>query len=238
MTVHISLSNPLIEAFPGVNVIAFAVRDIDPKGIASIGAQTLAREANLFAAQFKTPERLMEEVPLQLWREVYRTMGLKSSSHRSSIEALGRRALRGAMPAIMPLVDLYNASSLASLSPLGGADLEKLGPNPHIQLRFAEADDTFEPLGGAADDFPMKSSVAVYALGKELVCWGFNCRDSARFALDPNTSAAMFVSESLTPAGRVASETGIEHLRQALSGCAVVGNTIRLDRMHAQDTVA
>ena len=63
----------------------------------------------------------------------------------SSIEALLRRALKGGPPVyINPLVDLYNAVSLAHTVPAGGFDLTDL--DDRQELRFPREGDTFQAL--------------------------------------------------------------------------------------------
>src|SRR5260370_21109692 len=67
---------------------------------------------------------LAEEPRVACWREAYRRFGASPKKSPSSIENLLRRVAKGeALRPINPLVDIYNALSLARPLPAGGAHL-------------------------------------------------------------------------------------------------------------------
>ncbi len=59
---------------------------------------------------------------LAAWQEAYRSFGAKPQRTPSSVEALGQRAVKGGLPRVNWLVDLYNAISVAHGLPVGGED--------------------------------------------------------------------------------------------------------------------
>lgn len=89
----------------------------------------------------------------------------------------------------------------------GGITLDTLGayavarlPAASILLRRADPRrDRFAPLGGNPESMPLSSNVVVYAIGDEILCWSFNCRDSHRYALTPDTEDAVFIGEAVVP---------------------------------------
>ena len=64
-------------------------------------------------------------------------------------------------------------------------------------MRLADpSQDTFNPLGGTAADFPLHKELVVYATGEKILCWGFNCRDSQETCLSETTDEAIFFGEA------------------------------------------
>ena len=99
----------IFDRFPGVVLGVIVARDIDntaeSEEIAAGLRQEEARVRELFASQV-----IPEHPHIAPWREAYRKFGAKPKDYPSSIENLVRRVLKGnPLPAINPLVDLYNA---------------------------------------------------------------------------------------------------------------------------------
>jgi DNA/RNA-binding domain of Phe-tRNA-synthetase-like protein len=171
-------------------------------------------------AEYPNIEALSASTLVTEWREVYHQQGVKPSQFRSSIEALARRVVADKPIAIgVLLVDFYNLHSLRYQACLGGYDMKKL-PDSEIVLRLCDIEgDKFTPLGGVAADFPLNPKLAVYALKSEILCWGFNCRDSAMTALDESTDDALFFAEAVTigqkKRGRAALNAMVKRLANA-----------------------
>ena len=79
---------------------------------------------------------------------------------------------------------------------MGAYDLTKL-PGGALDLRLASPEaDTFQPLGGSADSFPLNEDLVVYANGSDVLCWGINTRDSVKSCVDETSRSIIFMSES------------------------------------------
>jgi lysyl-tRNA synthetase class 2 len=168
-------------------------------------------------------EPISELPSIRVWREAYGAMGVKPSKYRSSIESLLRRAQkRQELATDIALVDLYNAVSLAARAPIGGYDAEKLKTTP-ITLRFARpTSDHFDPLGATSSDFPIHEGLVVYASDDEVLCWGFNSRDSKAKCISAETKTAIFFSE--TTAGGQAPDP-VETLKELCRAATEMGSS-------------
>lgn len=212
---HIHLDPRLAGAFPGLFVCGFIAR-LDRAPDPMRAAAHLAFGVRQAQAALAGLETVTSDPGLAEWRRAYGDAGLKPSRHRSSIEALARRALKGDLSPINPLVDLYNGCSLADLAPLGAVDLDRLA-GERIDFRLANPDvDHFAPLGGEPDAFPLSDNLPVYAAGSEVLCWGFNCRDSRRTALSEETRSVLFLSEGVTALHRDRAVTALQRLADLL----------------------
>ncbi|HEV2762486.1 MAG TPA: phenylalanine--tRNA ligase beta subunit-related protein [Pyrinomonadaceae bacterium] len=162
-------------------------------------------------------QNLVGDPRVATWREAFSRSGLKPSTYKSSAEQLGRRLLRGELiETPLPLVTTYCAVAARHLAALGGYDLASL-PERRVEIRFARPDaDSFRPLGGRAEDMPLRPEVVVYAAGGEVLCYSFNHRDSKATCLAPQTSAAVFFGEGVSPAQADAARGALEDLRALL----------------------
>lgn len=192
----VSLSETVITRFPGAMVGAFCVARLQ-EALTHIDDQALLCDARMKVSGLGLSTETLGEHPLIAgWRQGYKQCGVKPSKYRSSIEALMRRAVRGDDLAIpVRLVNVYNAVSIRNMAPLGGYDAAKLPETP-IQLRLADpARDRFAPLGAEPSAFPLSADLVIYGAGDEVLCWGFNGRDSAATCLDDHTDEAVFFTE-------------------------------------------
>ena len=149
---YYSIADEVFAKFPGYVrgvVIAHEVRNGDspPELVAML------REAEAALRQKTSLEQIAAHPNIAAWREAFRQMGVKPSEFRSSIEALGRRALREQeLPSINALVDIGNILSLRHLAPAGGHAIDLLTED--IALRPATGQETFVPFGEAPDEAP------------------------------------------------------------------------------------
>jgi DNA/RNA-binding domain of Phe-tRNA-synthetase-like protein len=205
----IHVQSELARAWPRVEVFWLAARGLrGATRLREVGAARLAEAGDGLRHALPTFEALEAQEVVAQWREAYGGTGGRASSRRCSFEALARRVIAGRPVAVgVSAVDLYNACSLRHMACMGAYDAGRLGPCP-LELRFCRpGTDTFEPLGGRPHDFPLCPKLVVYGQGDQVLCWGFNGRDSARTCLDAASDEAVFISEGVSePQARNARE--------------------------------
>jgi DNA/RNA-binding domain of Phe-tRNA-synthetase-like protein len=218
-SIEISIHPAIFERFPGVAVHAFRVARAADAAACIEASRFLGDAVDKVRRDNYDLAKLADSPVVRSWRDAYGISGLQPSKFRSSIESLLRRALKdgGSLETGIPTVDIYNSCSLMHLAPLGAYDIARL-PSPEIILRPVNADtDSFLPLGGESKDFPLRPTLVVYASGANVLCYGFNCRDSQLTALRPESQVAIFCSESTSPTQRAAAEQALTHLHDLLS---------------------
>jgi DNA/RNA-binding domain of Phe-tRNA-synthetase-like protein len=228
--VQIEVDSRVIEHFPELAVFALRVWGIDNDRDAEPAKRMLDDALNV--VQNGGTDFCPEEI-VSSWRSVYGLMGVKPSRFPSSIESLLKRAAKQAV-SVLPIsaVNIYNAVSLNEGAPVGAYDTEKL-PTRDLTLRYASPQvDCFSPLGGIAREFMLSEKLIVYASGTEVMCWGFNCRDSAVASLATSTTDAIFMSEGVASLQMEAASRSMERLRNVYLqlGCSC-GEVKRID-MH------
>jgi DNA/RNA-binding domain of Phe-tRNA-synthetase-like protein len=141
-----------------------------------------------------------EHPRIAAWREAYRQFGAKPSEHRSSIESLVRRVLKGeSVPSINPLVDIGNLVSLRHLVPAGVHPLKDTCQE--LALRAALPGDTFIPSEGQSAEVPEATEV-VFASGHEVLTRRWTWRQAAGTQTLPDTTRVFFNIDGLPPATR------------------------------------
>lgn len=115
------------------------------------------------------PDVLERDPVLAGFRALHDAIGRSNRRFPSSAEALVGLFLRkGLVPAINPLVDIYNGVSLATRLSLGAHDLARVQGD--ISLRFASGEERFVPLG-ASDPEPVSRGEYCYVDGSgEVLC--------------------------------------------------------------------
>ena len=190
-----SIDHTVVSAFPDVEVAAVRVSVPDTAVLSPLIAD-LQTEATKVANELAEVDPITKLPQITAWREIYRMMGVKASKFHSSIEALLRRVKKGNdLGTGLPIVDFYNLISITQRSPIGAYDAKKL-TSDGVHLRKAKPDtDKFEPLGGTAESFPLTSDLVVYGSEDNVLCWGFNTRDSKLVCVDDTTTDVLFFSE-------------------------------------------
>ncbi len=139
---------------------------------------------------------ITEHPRIAAWRDVYRRFGARPSEFRSSVEALGRRVLRGdSLPSINALVDIGNIVSLRYLFPVGVHPVPS-GSAP-LQLRLAEQGDTFRPPDGGPEESPAAGEV-VFVQDKSVLTRRWTWRQAAGTLTLVDTSAVYFNIDALS----------------------------------------
>ena len=222
---RIRVEPPVWELFPELRIGVVVARGIDNTAAVEAAADR-AREdlERAVAAAVALP---IEDIPnhpaIAPWRAAYRAFGAKPNDHRPSLEGLLRATRRGSLGSINPLVDLYNAVSLAWLLPCGGEDLAAVAGD--LVLTRAAGDEPFVPLGGGAD-LPPKPGEVVYRDDLGVVCRCLNWREAERTKLTAATRDAVLVLEALPPEGTARLESALGDLAariaQLLGGSTTV----------------
>jgi len=113
----------------------------------------LLRDEEKSIQQRITMEDLISHPRVAAWREAFRSLGIKPSEYRASIEAMARRILRNnELPSINALVDIGNILSLRHLVPTGGHALDDIRGN--VELKRASGMEDFIPFGSQELEHP------------------------------------------------------------------------------------
>ena len=121
----ISIAPTVFELFPDVQIGLIVAWNLNNRE-RSDELTRLLRDEEMHARTLFSAVNISQHPVIQSWRKAYTRFG-GSSSYRSSIEALAKRALKGdVLPEINPLVDCYNLTSLKYMMPVGGEDCSTL----------------------------------------------------------------------------------------------------------------
>jgi DNA/RNA-binding domain of Phe-tRNA-synthetase-like protein len=135
------------------------------------------------------------------WREAFRSMGIKPSEFRSSIEAMARRVVNGSqLPSINALVDLGNIISLRYLIPAGGHALDHV--KSAITLRPAVGDEVFVPFGSDVAENPEPGEI-IFAEENAVLTRRWVWRQSNHTLTELGTRFIEFNLDSLPPADEI-----------------------------------
>ena len=148
------------------------------------------------AAKYLTEEIFSENKVISVWRKSYQQFKTKKGV-RCSIEALLKRIEKGTgVSPINPLVDIYNAVSLAYGLPCGGEDLDTFQGD--LLLTRAIGGEPFLALGDDDYDNALPGEI-IYKDDAGAVCRCWNWRDGQRTMLTENTKNAFLIIESVDP---------------------------------------
>ena len=191
----------VIGDYPAFRVAFAVLRGIRPPVDCGPGIEALASEAERQAAAMLSATAIAELEEIRQWRAAYRSFGIKKTSYRNACEALLRRIGRGeGLPRVLPLVDLYNALSVKYRMPAGADDLAAL--TPPLAFRYAAPGDGFRDLAGDPDsDDPPKPGEVVLADARHVLCRRWNWRQDARSRIQPATTDATLVLQTLADGG-------------------------------------
>lgn len=144
-----------------------------------------------------TPENITTHPRIESWREAYRSLGVKPSEYRPSMEALVRRVLkRDPLPAISKIVDLGNLVSIQNLVPIGAHAIDLLTAD--MDLRLATGDEIFEPFGTDIVEHPNPSEI-IFAEGNTVLTRRWTWRQSKHTLILPESTAVEFNVDALPP---------------------------------------
>ncbi|WP_439826465.1 B3/B4 domain-containing protein [Aeromonas caviae] len=141
---------------------------------------------------------------LAAWDQVFKGFGAKPARTPCSAQALRKRVLRdGVLPAIDPVVDLYNAISIEYAIPVGGEDLAAYVGAPRLVI--ADGSECFDTLkeGLPTQEAPAPGEV-VWRDDLGVTCRRWNWRQGIRTRLSLSSPRMWFILECLPPMPRTA----------------------------------
>jgi len=167
---------------------------------------------------------------LAAWAEVFKAFGAKAKRTPCSAEALRKRVLRdGALPAIDPVVDLYNAISIRYALPVGGENIAAYIGAPRLVI--ADGSERFDTVkeGEVVDESPEPGEV-IWRDDQGVTCRRWNWRQGVRTRLDASARQMWFILESLPAmpliALQQASDDLISGLEQMMPGAQISATLI------------
>jgi DNA/RNA-binding domain of Phe-tRNA-synthetase-like protein len=148
----------------------------------------IARSRLADAAESELPE-------IRAWRRAFTRMGLKPTQYRCASEALLRRIRKdGALPRLLPVVDVCNAVSAAFAIPVAVFDLEKV--TGQLEVRYADGDEDYLTFAGETEH-PGPHEV-IFADGERRVhARRWTNRQSGLSAAAESTSTVLIVAEAM-----------------------------------------
>ena len=200
MTITLDIGG-IVGDYPAFRVAFAVLRGIRTRGDCGPGIEALAAASEAEALACLRDREVSGHAEIQQWRAAYRRFGIKKTSYRNACEALLRRIKRGdGLPRVLPLVDLYNALSVKYRVPAGADDLAAL--TPPLAFRYAAPGDGFRDLAGDPDsDDPPKPGEVVLADAAHVLCRRWNWRQDARSRIQPSTTDATLVLQTLADDG-------------------------------------
>jgi DNA/RNA-binding domain of Phe-tRNA-synthetase-like protein len=230
MALQYSIAPEIFERFP-----AYCRGVVLATGLDNHGARP-ELEAQLRAAERALGEQLTLDTVathprLLAWREAYRSVGIKPSEFRPSVEAMARRCLRGEqLPAINPLVDLGNLFSLRYLSPVGAHAIDVLRSS--IALRPASGTEVFIPFGGESVEHPAPGEW-IFTEGEQVLTRRWTWRQARHTLVEAGTRAVEINVDGLSPVTRDEVERICRSLAEAVGvNCGGKTSWHILDRAH------
>jgi DNA/RNA-binding domain of Phe-tRNA-synthetase-like protein len=158
---------------------------------------TSLRDAEKVLCQQLTPDAILLHPCIASWREAYRSLGIKPSEFRPSMEALVRRILKkDPLPTINKVVDLGNLVSIQNLVPIGAHAIDRLTDD--MGLRMAIGDEIFEPFGTDIVEHPNAGEI-IFAEGNTVLTRRWTWRQSKHTLILPETTAVEFNVDALSP---------------------------------------
>ena len=157
----------------------------------------LLRDAEASVRERLTAEGIAEAPRIKAWRDAYRAFGAKPAEHRSSIEAMARRALKGnPLPSISSIVDIGNIVSLRHLVPAGAHAIDVLKGD--ITLRPATGNESFVASGSEKVEHPSPGEF-VFVEGDTVLTRRWTWRQAKHTLVEPGTTAIVFNVDCLLP---------------------------------------
>lgn len=187
-----SIESSLADIAPGFRALSIVV-EAAPVRDPQVAQQALD-EACQAVQQHDFP---WAEAHLQAWSEVFKAFGAKPKKTPCSAEALRKRVLKeGGLPAIDPVVDIYNAVSIRYAVPVGGENLASYQGQPRLTL--ADGSELFDTVkaGEPAMESPEPGEV-IWRDDRGVTCRRWNWRQGVRTRLDSHAQQMWFILESL-----------------------------------------
>ena len=136
---------------------------------------------------------------LEAWRSAFRAFGANPKKTACSVEALWKRVEKsGSLPAIDPVVDLYNALSIRFGACFSGEDLDRYAGVPRLVV--ARGDEPFDTVrdGAPVVEHPDAGEI-VWRDDRGVTCRRWNWRQCKRTALNQDSRNLWFIIDRLPP---------------------------------------
>ncbi len=160
---------------------------------ASVGPQIAKFNAIAEARLATTSEGQLPEI--QAWRRVFSSMGLKPTQYRCASESLLRRFRKEkSLPHVHPLIDLYNAISLAFAIPVAVFDVSKIAEC--IEVGYAAGSEVYLAFSGEVEKPEAHEVIFADSAGRAHARRWTN-RQSAYSAVRDQTRAVLIVAEAM-----------------------------------------
>ena len=194
--IQYSITNEIFERFPefirGVLIARDVTNRVSPPALIK-----LLREAEAKLREQVNAETLITHPRIVSWREAFRSLGIKPSEYRPSLEAMARRVINGnELPSINALVDIGNIISLRRLLPIGGHSLNLV--SQEILLRAASSEEEFIPFGSDQMEHPDKGEF-IFAEGNKVLTRRWVWRQSNHTLTELSTTFIEFNLDGLPP---------------------------------------
>ena len=191
MSIHYRYSPSVLTSFPQLQSRGLLIdginRNADPSAAMS-QLTAIADNRLALATEGEFPE-------IKAWRRAFSAMGYKPTQYRCASEALLRRfRMEGSLPALHPLVDLCNATSLAFAIPVAVFDVEKI--NSILSIRHADGDEVYETFGGSTES-PEQGEIIYADDDRRAHARRWTNRQSGWSAINSETKTALIVTEAL-----------------------------------------
>jgi DNA/RNA-binding domain of Phe-tRNA-synthetase-like protein len=174
------------ERYPEYRALSVVVRDFRP--------------GNTEAIPLPPPQPPAWMMPhLESWRAAFRAFGANPKKTPCSVEALWKRLEKnGSLPAINPVVDLYNALSIRFGASFGGEDSDRYTGVPRLGL--ARGDEPFDTVrdGVPVIEHPDAGEI-VWRDDLGVTCRRWNWRQCKRTALKTESRNLWFIVDRLPP---------------------------------------
>jgi DNA/RNA-binding domain of Phe-tRNA-synthetase-like protein len=196
MTKHYSISKDVFEKFPEFRRgVVVATGLTNPPAPAELTAAL--RKAEIAMPGMLSMDTILENSRIASWREAYRSLGIKPTEFRPSVEALARRVLRGeALPSISTLVDIGTLITIQRLIPTGAHAIDHLKDD--IELRFATGNETFIPFGTDIEEHPIPGEI-IFTDGDTVMTRRWTWRQSNHSLVVAETTAVEVNIDGLPP---------------------------------------
>ena len=146
------------------------------------------------------------------YREAFKAIGINPSRYMCSIEALLDRIAKGkGFPHINAIVDMGNAVSIKYRLPIGAHDMATVKES--LDVRFAEAEDTFIPFGSTEADNPEEKEV-VYVSDHQVRTRRWTWRQSEIGKIQESTTDVMFPIDGFTSINKDQVEAAAKELAE------------------------
>jgi DNA/RNA-binding domain of Phe-tRNA-synthetase-like protein len=196
MSVNIRVFGDVFSKFPEYRRGIVIAHDII-NGTSPDDLITSLRDAESALSQQLTPDAILMHPCIASWRGAYRSLGVKPSEFRPSVEALVRRVLKkDPLPAINKVVDLGNLISIQHLVPIGAHAIDRLTAD--MDLRLATGNEIFEPFGTDLVEHPNPGEI-IFAEGDTVLTRRWTWRQSKHTLILPETTAVEFNVDALPP---------------------------------------